>query len=377
EVLPNKINFITAAYFSGFDLNENAHLLIAIDPTILSMIISPRTAYQIQGRLRKSALSTNMIINFTNKTYKEYNIPELIKASTVIKNIIKELDIAIESDNSFLKLFGEENKKWILKGNNKINSILICDNETQNIDVSYMKIDSVVDQQLNKILLGNQTKYIEALEVFFNIIEITEFNNDKEKTKINDTQELVSDLVDELIEIYKSSTIFSKEQFFKKIESSRKTSRAIINMYEHVIENDLFLTPEFLKRLKELAAHINWKNSINNLNVNINFHLLFSLNEDPVFNNFLILHYKLNNNFTTELFNKRHLNAIESLEQICSKSKKHSALIKKIKSVNSFEKKIISINSFKKENKRFKKIKSLNPFGILDTKKHPKFKLRN
>lgn len=377
EVLPSKINFITAAYFSGFDLNENAHLIIAIDPTTLSMTISTSTAYQIQGRLRKGSLSTNLIVNFTDRTYKEHNIHELITASNVIKDIITNLDEAIKTGNPFLEQFGLENKKWILEGNNKFPSILIADNETQDIVVSYMKMDSIIDQQLTKVMLGKQSDYISSLRQFFNIINIIPFNKDKKTAKVDDTLELVSELIKDINKIHKSGDYNSVKNLTKMIESSRKTSRDIVNMYQIITANDVFVAEKFIRKIKNIIKDNNWETLFKSLKINIDFHMLFSLSEKQALSNFLTLNYKLNNDFTTKTFNERHLNAIESVKPISEKSKKHSTLITKIKSVNSFENKIIGVKNFKKKNVRYKKISSLDPFDILNTEKYPKFKLRN
>lgn len=376
ETLPAKINFITAAYFSGFDLNENAHLIITIDPTTLSMTISPSTAYQIQGRLRKGALSTSLVVNFTDRIYKEYNITELITASNVIKNIIKNLDEAIKTGNPFLEQFGLENKKWILEGNNKFPSILIVDNETQCIDISYMKMDSIIDQQLTKVKLGNQTNYMSSLSQFFKVIDVIQFDEDKKTSRVDDTQELVSELIKEINKIHQSRNHYLVKNLLKNIDSGRSTSRNIINMYLDIIPNDLFVAEKFIKKLKQLIKDKKWGTQFKFLKINIDFHILFSLSEQSALNNFLTQHYKLNNDFTTRIFNERHLNAIESVKPICEKSKKHSALITKIKSVNSFENKIIGVKNFKKGNERYKKITTLDPFDILNTEKYPKFKLR-
>ena len=376
ETLPAKINFITAAYFSGFDLNENAHLIITIDPTTLSMTISPSTAYQIQGRLRKGALSTSLVVNFTDRIYKEYNIPELITASNVIKNIIKNLDEAIKTGNPFLEQFGLENKKWILEGNNKFPSILIVDNETQCIDISYMKMDSIIDQQLTKIKLGNQSNYINSLHQFFNIIDVIAFNEDKKRLKVDDTQQLVSELINDINKIHKSRDYNSVKNILKEIESSRKTSRNIVIMYQTITTNDLFVAEKFMRKIKNIIKNDNWEKLFKSLKINIDFHMLFSLSEKRALNNFLNQHYKLNNDFTTSIFNERHMNAIGSIKPIFEKSKKHLSLITKIKSVNSFENKIIGVKNFKKGNERYKKITTLDPFDILNTEKYPKFKLR-
>lgn len=376
ETLPAKINFITAAYFSGFDLNENAHLIITIDPTTLSMTISPSTAYQIQGRLRKGALSTSLVVNFIDRIYKEYNITELITASNVIKNIIKNLDEAIKTGNPFLEQFGLENKKWILEGNNKFPSILIVDNETQCIDISYMKMDSIIDQQLTKVKLGNQTNYMSSLSQFFKVIDVIQFDEDKKTSRVDDTQELVSELIKEINKIHQSRNHYLVKNLLKNIDSGRSTSRNIINMYLDIIPNDLFVAEKFIKKLKQLIKDKKWGTQFKFLKINIDFHILFSLSEQSALNNFLTQHYKLNNDFTTRIFNERHLNAIESVKPICEKSKKHSALITKLKSVNSFENKIIGVKNFKKGNERYKKITTLDPFDILNTEKYPKFKLR-
>mgnify|MGYP001140002506 CR=1 FL=1 len=161
------------------------------------------------------------------------------------------------------------------------------------------------------------------------------------------------------------------------IESRRKTSRDIVNMYQIITANDVFIAEKFIRKIKNIIKDNNWKTLFKSLKINIDFHMLFSLSEKPALSNFLTLNYKLNNDFTIKTFNERHLNAIESVKPISKKSKKHLTLITKIKSVNSFENKIIRVKNFKKKNVRYKKISSLDPFDILNTEKYPKFKLRN
>jgi hypothetical protein len=216
-----------------------------------------------------------------------------------------------------------------------------------------------------------------SLSQFFKVIDVIQFDEDKKTSRVDDTQELVSELIKEINKIHQSRNHYLVKNLLKNINSGRSTSRNIINMYLDIIPNDLFVAEKFIKKLKQLIKDKKWDTQFKFLKVNIDFHILFSLSEQSALNNFLTQHYKLNNDFTTRIFNERHLNAIESVKPICEKSKKHSALITKIKSVNSFEIKIIGVKNFKKGNERYKKITTLDPYDILDTKKYTKFKLRN
>jgi hypothetical protein len=74
QTLPSKINFITAAYFNGYDLKEKVHLIIIIDTEIPSLRLDPKTIYQIHGRLRNGAISAQIVVDFKSQKYHNYNV---------------------------------------------------------------------------------------------------------------------------------------------------------------------------------------------------------------------------------------------------------------------------------------------------------------
>lgn len=61
ELLPSKVNFVTAAYFTGFDIDEPYHLLVAISAGSQTLELSELRYKQIAGRCRKKLLSEKIV----------------------------------------------------------------------------------------------------------------------------------------------------------------------------------------------------------------------------------------------------------------------------------------------------------------------------
>lgn len=79
--LPGKINFITSAYFTGFDLDEDFHLISISGSNSAIQSLSEKRLKQIAGRCRETLLSETIIYNTisNNKPIKTYTIEELIE----------------------------------------------------------------------------------------------------------------------------------------------------------------------------------------------------------------------------------------------------------------------------------------------------------
>lgn len=61
DILPKRLNFITSAYFTGFDLNEEFHLISISGNTNSIQALSERRLKQIAGRCRRSLKSETIL----------------------------------------------------------------------------------------------------------------------------------------------------------------------------------------------------------------------------------------------------------------------------------------------------------------------------
>jgi hypothetical protein len=142
QILPSKINFITAAYFNGYDLKEKAHLIIIIDPKIPSLRLDPKTIYQIHGRLRNGTILTQIVVDFKGQKYHNYNGEMLKKAMPDMNKLIQLLNSLEQLENKYLLDFSKEIKTWLIKSNENFSSLFT--NENEKLKISYLKMDSLL-----------------------------------------------------------------------------------------------------------------------------------------------------------------------------------------------------------------------------------------
>lgn len=91
DQLPGRLTLVTSAYFSGFDLNEDFHLISVSDGTSRIQTLSDHKLKQIAGRCRETLLSETVIfkVDMNPQSVKTYTKDELINAA---KNEIKALE---------------------------------------------------------------------------------------------------------------------------------------------------------------------------------------------------------------------------------------------------------------------------------------------
>ena len=382
QTLPSKINFITAAYFNGYDLKEKVHLIIIIDTEIPSLRLDPKTIYQIHGRLRNGAISAQIVVDFKSQKYHNYNVEILKKAIPELDNLIQSLNSLEKLKNKYLLDFSKKIKSWLIKSNENFSSIYT--NENENLKISYLKMDSLLAKENTKKLLNNKNDYKRTLEKYF-IIEYTETHNDLAETKEKETKESILEM---LVGLNKATEIIDKSlrNLLYNLKTGNPISKKIINIILLSTQSDLILTKELIKLLiKRISTTEKWKEEIKNIETHVNFHCLITeyKSDNPndeknkIFNTFLIHHYKSNQNFKSAEFKTKHLIAIKTLSELCKhESKKIVSVCKSISTQDKIKKSLIEIKDTKIKGVRCKRVKNLNPFKILDLKKHPEFKMR-
>ncbi len=87
--LPGRINFMTAAYFSGVDILEDFHLIILSDTTTSFTLLTISEMRQIVGRGRKKLLSIDLLIP------KKQEVIKLLKRTELMASAKRALSIAI------------------------------------------------------------------------------------------------------------------------------------------------------------------------------------------------------------------------------------------------------------------------------------------
>lgn len=91
--LPGRINFMTAAYFSGVDIQEDFHLVALSDTSTPFSLLTTSEIRQIVGRCRTKLFSIDLVIPKKQKQIK------LLKRTDLMKNAKKALSLAIPFQN--------------------------------------------------------------------------------------------------------------------------------------------------------------------------------------------------------------------------------------------------------------------------------------
>ncbi|GAB3217306.1 hypothetical protein GCM10027454_00180 [Algoriphagus aestuariicola] len=150
NTLPGLLNFKTAAYFTGFDIEERYHLIVVCNPSITSLAISEYRFKQIVGRARKGLNSTTLLYQQTNgSAFTPNSIEELLDAAN---RLIKSIE-CLKHQFVSCPILGKrtlDNVKAILDTSRHLGrKLLFEDQTTGKFKVSYLNVDSI--SELNRL----------------------------------------------------------------------------------------------------------------------------------------------------------------------------------------------------------------------------------
>ena len=265
DILPGKLNFVTSAYFTGFDLNESYHLITVSGNKNKVHALSDKRMKQIAGRCRViGGLITETIIHDLvdpDEKKEDYSIDNLLSianrelaALICIQNNfegvpeLKELNESVL--DSIMKTLDSNNRRFIRKK----------DSNTQP-EISYLNIDSFIESvksrrelyqnyaTLSDKLLsqGHEVKSIHLkTETAVDLVEIDVLERD---IKVND-------IIDFLTEIPNDLEIIEKLSIGRLSSLQKKIARAFID-YRDYIDNDQLIEKLREKGLKKDSREIN------------------------------------------------------------------------------------------------------------------------
>jgi len=166
DKLPGRINFMTAAYFSGVDIQEDFHLVILSDTTTKFSLLTLSEIRQIVGRGRKNLLSIDLAIPKRQEEIK------LLKRTDLMDSAQKALSIAVPFQNYLHKLKFDEDT--VLKNNQAhalltINSVLLLrEDRYKELKISTFTIDQYWNSHKElRALYSQRRSPIKSLTKYF------------------------------------------------------------------------------------------------------------------------------------------------------------------------------------------------------------------
>lgn len=362
--LPAKVNFITAAYFSGLDIDANAHLIISADARTKTLQLSANALYQIQGRLRKGVDSCQIVCAFVFPSREQYKSEEVLEAVEIYKPTIALFSTFKKSSNKFLQKHAEVLENLFTNGFEDFRSIWT--KEKGELKISFLKIDSFIEDEKTRFAMSTDKTFKESISKYFNIISEHK-HDDKSNSKVQHSK----DAVLEVLRAIKGLDLQNPADKARLVKLSKEQkagfTKAIVQMALRAFGKNVFNLTELLPQVEKLVIDTEkWEPMLNHLFRHVHFHSLVTFSSDLAMKHFMYTHFARVGEMPSQAFNelvKVSLDELGTLAQI--KNLDFRILLKDL-TAQQFIKANMTINSRRDNKGNYKTITSFNPYGILN-----------
>lgn len=273
--LPGDINFITAAYFNGYDINEQYHSIIVANRLQSNLRLSPSLIYQISGRGRKGLLSNKLLLKIEKDTkYEYYNIDQLIGNTEELRDVNDFIKKLKKSRNPLTVKTAEAINNIYFSGSGEIPPLYTKDDAGQIIP-SFFKIDNRLEQQKTHKIYGSFKSFKKVLSKKFNVLDEKPLHTTETELKLKheEVKVLVKDLLKQLSKINRTIDYTEAINLIRNGLLPKYYFQTIIcNIYEYacrdesidlnkiisLIESNLIKERTFLYQLKCIRLHLNF-----------------------------------------------------------------------------------------------------------------------
>ncbi len=274
DKLPSLINFVTSAYYTGFDLNEEYHLISVSSIAYSPLSLSADMIKQIGGRCRKKLLSEHIIHDFKDPKDESKKPPS---KEEVLAAAQKELDAmnCIKNhlgSNQILKSNSEKLMEMLVVSFNNLNIRFVRKDINNNYVLSYFNIDAFLEKESIFYRFYKSTNLIythlknEGHEMNI-LLRESKIKVDQEKAEDELTNQRKEDFF-KILKRYKDLDTFIRDT---KSEQWGTRLNKIANLYFKVKD---YLDKETLLRKFQETVDERDSRSFNNLKTAILFQLL-------------------------------------------------------------------------------------------------------
>ncbi|TDK43474.1 hypothetical protein [Algoriphagus formosus] len=269
DILPGKLVFITAAYFSGYDLSEIFRLVVVIDPRFPNLALSEHRYKQIAGRARNGLIEGLIIYQRLEESwYEEKSITDLLEISQSLMNSFGCLTLNLDR-NPHLK----QRKLRTLKGVVSTNEVhgrnmLFWYEKEGAFRIAYLSIDSILElNRLQKTVFRNMHGLVHALKRLG--YEVIDSFDDVECSEVQNTNN----------EWFETSLQKIRDALYSNVNH---TTSSVASKGENIFESEVFkvfgeyryyVDPEYLTQLilKACNKKNGWKTGLKSLKLELFF----------------------------------------------------------------------------------------------------------
>lgn len=340
-ILPGLLTFMTSAYFVGYDIDEPYHNIVVCDGNSTPLILNPSTVYQVAGRCRADTglLSNTAIVKGMfnpGLTFNKFTSEELISNSSIADGISTLLKLTGSIHTEYARRFKIHLNKSIFNTNDfYLNVFRQAADGSDTAEISYFKIDEIIENQETQELYLNINNYCNRLQEWFTV--------NKHKLEVEPAQVEYNNVQDALVytlKLVRQLTDNAKpKDYTKKIIGAINTTKPIkksvknlLDTYTLINEDPMFSKDKVLNEIESIITNEKQPSArLNDLRLYLEFEKLKHTGNSAVASN-LELAYPVNSsqNITDLLaVNKR---VQEIIQKTDTNSDLEKAFAKSIKS---------------------------------------------
>jgi Fe-S cluster assembly iron-binding protein IscA len=160
DILPTKINFITSAYFTGFDLNESFNLISISENKRRFQSLSDSRLKQIAGRCRIGLKSETIIFDLVpfGTKIKDQNKEELISIAKIELEALKCMQKHFNKNKALAEIYDHVSELVMNSLDNKNARFIRKNNSTNDFEISYLNIDATLETNRSCLELYTDSK---------------------------------------------------------------------------------------------------------------------------------------------------------------------------------------------------------------------------
>ncbi len=364
-ILPCTLTFLTSAYFVGYDIDERYHNIVACDGNSPSLAIHPSTVYQVSGRCRaKAGLYSNSLLHrmvYSNtQEQKTYSAQELINNSDIANGISALIKLVDQKKTEYARRFKNHLSKSIFNTDDfYLNIFKPSTTGSDTAEISYLKIDEIIQNQGTKALCADADEYSKSLEDWFNI---TRHKLHVEPSEV-DCNNIKDALTHALNQIKELSNYAAPQDYFPQILNSINTTKPIkgsikklLELYNFSSAHLLFDRDKVLNAVEGIISNEKQPSSrIEELNLYLQFEKLKSLGNSTAVTS-IELAYSINTSSPSSDLMSINKKLANSLKKGDKNSKLEKQFVNSITKNKNIEKKLhlLFVNSTSKSSNSVK-----------------------
>lgn len=300
DLLPSKLNFVTSAYFTGFDLNESYHL-ISLSQNRGWRLLSESRIKQIAGRSRTGLISHTIVHDYGVMPEFETLLTkdELAKIASVQVSALNCMKSSFDKD-PYLSKYTRKYLINLLSSFDSTQNRYVRLDEEEEFKVSFLNIDAVLETQRVRLELYQKPEQLE--------LKLSELGH--RVTAIEKHSELT---------ITEESTLADKSAEYQQIIEFLSTSENTIELSDNVrfqqfneaqlriVKKCLFLLHHyeytaFIRQLGDLTSN---KSPYKLINRMLTQHFIYLLPVSNVLKQQVQVLFPLKEKLTKEVINKK------------------------------------------------------------------------